>query len=1280
MPTTRGGRGSRNKNRNNGRGGGKGSNSGNGKKRNSPPDSQSNHADHQNSSSNDNDNSENPNSQNSNSTISSNLSSGGIAGGGGGANQQPSQATSKSSGGGGGANQHPSQATSQSSNSTNSNSTNSKTSNSTDSKSNNSTNSNSPNTPTKKIIFATPNTNNPPTNPPTNSTSSLPTNSPSSRNSFAAASTMSQTDGEQQEDRLEFAYNVYLRHFKTNGRCLFAITFDDDNRINAVYPDLSEKAWNERNPGVPFPQHMNDLNNISICSPSGFIPLILLPIILSSDHLRDVFADAIKKIFPKRTCKDAHEYSISGKEAELLVTGHFTGVVQTPHPSMEHTVSPKEGATAAQHREINVLGRSMHNTINLTQTLNSGNAKSNTTSAGVPQQVHSQQLINQKIEEDFAAISKALDPNRSHWRDSDKKASKVSASQIEYICAKLDAILPLVSELSSKEIFHLTAGAIASYGSNLTLDTFSNIYQLSGHKQSSNSSLCPTDLNQAMRSEDRSGASRTFNYDFKDDQSKQRMDALLYDRFSVLGQDTDMQSVQRHIYPAGHAFEFLQPAQIYIATIVDMFFPSITNHTPDNLTSELNTLRRIAHFDKLIYKQIRELIKHLWKNDANMLEMFEARMTAFESRDAGHGFLAGLRPQCLLEPYVLTLLRLDSGQNSRTFLGSSANCLVQATDILTDQMVAALSNADELLSEMTKQSVFNAAGQTPQSFMRNLNLIAEHVKQSAAAIPELGPHPYLADDVYESWIINRAITELMRTFARMKTPNDYKKKLKRFYTAVVQFLTFRRRQIDNLYTADMTFEKLNETEKKNLSKFKDYEWKKGVTLARCFGSYAKFMNFANHYLTEMQPLQKKNAPPVPTETEFKKSLDDVASQSLVLHTRTVNKDEEKQKETTLSKSRRNRNSNSEASDAPRAKFIDSGNELANKCAKAFHYLHQLFGKTKHLRKNSIERETNYVPHLREFGLYFDQKAALEQHVKLPNSLHDVIDFKQKTIVPEYVPFVYLIPMISRGHFTIEVTHLASSKLESNNICTAREFTDLLDEIYKLAFAKNENDEYKYPRFIYGSNQLFNQCMIVHGYGKCDGKSGSEKYMAPPKVVTAVLESLRAIKLAAYNKIYPHIKQASTFHASGSSNDAPASFSDAASASDEFSPADGSEKASTANSAIKTNSSPDRKSSDSLATSEQSMPTSNPNSKSTVSSLTSAPRDADSMSTDELEAMVQKRKAEAKAKEEATNSAYLTQLSNIPDHLIHAHVRNQQLQQQQKALQSSSSALSASSES
>lgn len=94
------------------------------------------------------DNSKTPNSQNSNSTHSSNLNSGGIAGGGGGADQQPSQATSKSSGGGGGANQQPSQATSQSSNSTNS-----KTSNSTDSKSNNSTNSNAPNTPTKRASF-----------------------------------------------------------------------------------------------------------------------------------------------------------------------------------------------------------------------------------------------------------------------------------------------------------------------------------------------------------------------------------------------------------------------------------------------------------------------------------------------------------------------------------------------------------------------------------------------------------------------------------------------------------------------------------------------------------------------------------------------------------------------------------------------------------------------------------------------------------------------------------------------------------------------------------------------------------------------------------------------------------------------------------------------------------------------------------------------------------------------------------------------------------------------
>ena len=69
-----------------------------------------------------------------------------------------------------------------------------------------------------------------------------------------------------------------------------------------------------------------------------------------------------------------------------------------------------------------------------------------------------------------------------------------------------------------------------------------------------------------------------------------------------------------------------------------------------------------------------------------------------------------------------------------------------------------------------------------------------------------------------------------------------------------------------------------------------------------------------------------------------------------------------------------------------------------------------------------------------------------------------------------------------------------------------------------------------------------------------------------------------------------------------------------------------------------------------------------------------------MSTDELEAMVQKRKAEAKAKEEAANSAYLEQLNNIPDHLIQTHVRNQQIQKQQRALQSGSSALSASSES
>ena len=110
-------------------------------------------------------------------------------------------------------------------------------------------------------------------------------------------------------------------------------------------------------------------------------------------------------------------------------------------------------------------------------------------------------------------------------------------------------------------------------------------------------------------------------------------------------------------------------------------------------------------------------------------------------------------------------MRLDKGSNCRTYLGASANALVQATDILTDQMVAALSNADELLSEMTSLTVFNAAGQTPQSFMKNLNLVSDHVVQYAANIAELGPHPYLTGDTNESWRIQRAITELMRTIA-----------------------------------------------------------------------------------------------------------------------------------------------------------------------------------------------------------------------------------------------------------------------------------------------------------------------------------------------------------------------------------------------------------------------------------------------------------------------------------------------------------------------------------
>ena len=61
-------------------------------------------------------------------------------------------------------------------------------SNSTNSQSSNSTNSQPSNSPTKQINFATPNTNNPPTNP-TNPISNLLSNSPSSSNGSAATST-----------------------------------------------------------------------------------------------------------------------------------------------------------------------------------------------------------------------------------------------------------------------------------------------------------------------------------------------------------------------------------------------------------------------------------------------------------------------------------------------------------------------------------------------------------------------------------------------------------------------------------------------------------------------------------------------------------------------------------------------------------------------------------------------------------------------------------------------------------------------------------------------------------------------------------------------------------------------------------------------------------------------------------------------------------------------------------------------------------------------------------
>ena len=157
--------------------------------------------------------------------------------------------------------------------------------------------------------------------------------------------------------------------------------------------------------------------------------------------------------------------------------------------------------------------------------------------------------------------------------ETDKKVSKYQPPRSSIFVSLIK--LPLYRNLFQRK-FNLTPGAIASRNSALTLDTFSNIYQLPNSRnknkqQRSNPSLCP-DLSKTMRYDDRSGASRTYNSDFTNDQSKQRMDAFKHDRFSVMGQDMDMQSVQQHIYPQGSTFEYIQPAQIYIATIVDMFF------------------------------------------------------------------------------------------------------------------------------------------------------------------------------------------------------------------------------------------------------------------------------------------------------------------------------------------------------------------------------------------------------------------------------------------------------------------------------------------------------------------------------------------------------------------------------------------------------------------------------------------------------------------------------------------------------------------------------------
>ena len=316
--------------------------------------------------------------------------------------------------------------------------------------------------------------------------------------------------------------------------------------------------------------------------------------------------------------------------------------------------------------------------------------------------------------------------------------------------------------------------------------------------------------------------------------------------------------------------------------------------------------------------------------------------------------------------------------------------------------------------------------------------------------------------------------------------------------------------------------------------------------------------------------------------------------------------------------------------------------------------------------------------MQEFGLYFDLNAARNKHVKTPNSISDVIDFENKLIYPEYTPFVYVIPMISKGRYSLEDKHHASTKLERNNICTAREFTNLLDEIKEMVFERTEQNEYKYARYIYGSQQLFNQGLSAFGYQR---NSGSK----PPKsVLQAVSEALRIIKLSAYNRIYTYTDQASTFHASGTPNDASASSHNAAPTSDEFSPADGTESASNAHNTTMMNLSSDRTTSDSLAASGQSMSTINSNNTftntdSNISSLSSTSRDFGSLPLEDMEAIMKAKREEVEQAKESENTAHLTQLNNMPRTVIENFMRTEQLKQQQAALQATSSASSAASD-